>query len=70
MLSKSTRCRACALILGASLMPAGGAHAYKVYVSSEKDNIITVVDGESLEIQSEVKVGQRPRGIALSHDRK
>ena len=47
---------------------AAHAHAYSVYVSSEKDNLITVIDGESLEKRGEAKVGQRPRGIALSLD--
>jgi len=66
----SFRSHACGLILAAGLIPAGSASAYTVYVSSEKDNIISVFDGESLARQAEVKVGQRPRGIALSHDNK
>ena len=51
-----------------ALSAPGGAQAYTVYVSSEKDNTITVVDGESLAIKQVVAVGARPRGIALSHD--
>ncbi|HSH44190.1 MAG TPA: beta-propeller fold lactonase family protein, partial [Arenicellales bacterium] len=48
----------------------GQAMAYTVYVSSEKDNTITVLDGESLEVLDTVDVGQRPRGIVLSKDGK
>ena len=44
--------------------------AYTVYVSSEKDNTITLVDGETYEVLQTVSVGERPRGIALSKDHK
>ncbi|MGZ9409161.1 MAG: hypothetical protein ACXW3J_00865, partial [Methylocystis sp.] len=44
------------------------AHAYKAYVSNEKGNSITVLDTEKLEATSTVKVGRRPRGIALNKD--
>ena len=40
--------------------------AITVYVSSEKDNTITVIDGDSLEVINTVSVGNRPRGIELS----
>ena len=41
-----------------------------IYVSNEKDNTLSVINGESLEVTDVVKVGQRPRGITLSKDRK
>ena len=44
------------------------AQAYTVYVSSEQDNTVTAVDGETLATKATVKVGARPRGIALSKD--
>ena len=47
-----------------------GAHAYSIYVSNEKDNTITVVDSVTLEPVKTVKVGQRPRGITITHDGK
>ena len=37
-------------------------------VSNEKDNTITVLDGETLKPVRTVKVGERPRGIVLSQD--
>ena len=37
-------------------------------MSSEKDNNITVIDGESLKVLHTLPVGERPRGIALSLD--
>lgn len=44
--------------------------AYSIYVSNEKDNTISVIDGESLEVVDTIDVGQRPRGIVLSNDGK
>ena len=45
-----------------------GAAADTIYVSNEKDNTITVVDGASLTLVKTIPVGQRPRGIVLSKD--
>src|ERR687893_462799 len=44
--------------------------ATTIYVSNEKDNTISVVDGEELEVTNTVEVGERPRGIELSKDDK
>ena len=46
------------------------AAADTIYVSNEKDNTITVVDGDSLTAVKTIPVGQRPRGIVLSSDQK
>lgn len=42
--------------------------AYSIIVSNEKDNTISIIDGDSLEVVETVEVGQRPRGIVLSND--
>ena len=39
----------------------GQAEAYQIYVSNEKDNTISVIDGASLEVLKTIKVGKRPR---------
>ena len=39
-----------------------------IFVSNEKDNTITVIDSETLEIKKTIKVDRRPRGIVLSPD--
>ncbi len=44
------------------------ALARTIFVSNEKGNSISIVDGDRLELVKEVEVGQRPRGIALSND--
>lgn len=44
--------------------------AREIYVSNEKGNSITIIDGDSLEPIEEISVGTRPRGIALSPDGK
>src|SRR3546814_160257 len=42
--------------------------AATAYVSNEKSNTISVVDLDRMEVTATVPVGQRPRGITLSHD--
>ena len=42
--------------------------ANTAFVSNEKGNSISVIDTATLEVRKTVKVGQRPRGIALSKD--
>ena len=48
-----------------SLLFARPATAYTVFVSNEKDNTVSIIDSEKLEVVRTVKVGQRPRGITL-----
>lgn len=52
------------------LSTADTAHAYTVYVTNEKDNTVTVIDSEKLDVIKTFKVGQRPRGVILSNDGK
>ena len=47
---------------------ASQAQAYRVFVSNEKENTVSVIDSEKLEVIKTIKVGQRPRGIILTHD--
>ena len=49
---------------------AAPAQALTIYVSNEKGNSISVIDGETWEVTDTIAVGQRPRGIALSKDQK
>ncbi|TMJ45836.1 MAG: hypothetical protein E6G90_15415, partial [Alphaproteobacteria bacterium] len=63
-------CRLGASAAAALLCSAGIATADTIYVSNEKDNTITVVDGASLIPVKTIAVGQRPRGILLSKDEK
>ncbi|TJV06309.1 MAG: hypothetical protein E5Y35_23355, partial [Mesorhizobium sp.] len=62
--------RACVLAILATGVMAGPASAYTAYVSNEKDNTITVVDTATMQVVKTVDVGQRPRGITISHDGK
>ena len=59
-------------ILGAVLLMfmAGQAHAYLAFVSNEKSNTVSVIDTDKLEVVKTIKVGQRPRGIAMTKDGK
>ncbi|MCK9911186.1 hypothetical protein MXD81_18695, partial [Microbacteriaceae bacterium K1510] len=49
-------------------MPA--AMAYTAFVTNEKDNSVSVIDTEKLEVIKTFSVGQRPRGVILSNDGK
>ena len=60
------------LLLAMMMISVGGmsAEARTIFVSNEKGNSISVVDGDTLELVEEVPVGQRPRGIVLGKDNK
>jgi PQQ-dependent catabolism-associated beta-propeller protein len=49
---------------------ATAAKGFEVYVSSEKDNSISVIDSKSLEVKRSFAVGKRPRGITFTRDGK
>src|SRR5580700_10140845 len=53
-----------------ALVPAVEASAYTAYVSNEKGNTISVIDTATRKVIDTIKVGQRPRGIALTKDQK
>ena len=57
-----------ALVLAGWLLIPPPASAYTVYVTNEKDNTVSIIDSDKLEVARTVKVGQRPRGITLSKD--
>ena len=54
----------------AASFAAAPAQAYMVYVSNEKDNSVSVIDSDTLQVKQTVKVGRRPRGITISPDGK
>ena len=56
-----TRLLLTAALLASVSLP---ARAETVYVSNEKDNSVSVIDGESLKVTSTIKTGRRPRGIS------
>lgn len=59
-----------ALSLSSLALGASPAAAYNVFISNEKENTITVIDSEKLEVVHTIKTGNRPRGIILSKDGK
>jgi PQQ-dependent catabolism-associated beta-propeller protein len=64
------RCRRLILAICFGLAPAVEAGAYTAYVSNEKGNTISVIDTAAWKVVDTIKVGQRPRGIALTKDQK
>src|SRR5262245_58415188 len=54
----------------AMALPAPTAVAYTAFVTNEKDNSVSVIDTEKLEVIKTFPVGQRPRGVILSNDGK
>ncbi|MCB1514731.1 MAG: hypothetical protein KDJ18_07985, partial [Hyphomicrobiaceae bacterium] len=53
-----------------SALAADPAAAYKVFVSNEKENTVSVIDSETLAVVHTIKTGARPRGVILSRDSK
>lgn len=58
------------LLSCALLLAAGHAVASTAWVSNEKDNSLSLIDMQTLQVTDTLKVGQRPRGLLLSHDNK
>ncbi|MDR5892292.1 PQQ-dependent catabolism-associated beta-propeller protein [Halomonas mongoliensis] len=57
------------LALGGGLLALPlAAQAERIFVSNEKDNTISVIDGASLEVVETIPVGRRPRSMAFSSD--
>ena len=55
-------------VLCLALLASVPAAAHEVYISSEKDNTVSVIDTKSLQVVRTFKVGKRPRGITFSRD--
>ena len=67
-MKRLARCTgALALLAGLSAF-SGHVPAATAYITNEKGNSISVIDLDKLEVTRTVKVGQRPRGIALTKD--
>lgn len=58
------------LLTTAFLLAAQPALAERIFVSNERDNTVTVLDGSSMEVLKTIKTSARPRGIITSHDGK
>lgn len=58
------------LLSGALALACGHAMAATAWVSNEKDNSLSLIDMQTLEVTETLPVGQRPRGLLLSHDNK
>ena len=50
------------------LLTVADASAHWAYVTNEKDDSISVIDTETNEVVKTIDVGERPRGVTLSHD--
>src|SRR5215510_2736616 len=60
-----------AAVVGVGLLGAvRPALAETIYVTNEKSNNVSVIDGQSLEVIKTIPVGDRPRGFVMSLDHK
>ena len=57
-------------VCAALMLPTPVALAYTAFVTNEKDNTVSVIDTDKLEVIKTFKVGNRRRGIILSKDGK
>jgi PQQ-dependent catabolism-associated beta-propeller protein len=51
-----------------ALLLAAPAHAAEIWVTNEKDDTISVIDVETLEVVRTIPTGERPRGITFAKD--
>ena len=47
---------------------ASGAGTGRIFVTNEKDNTVSVINGTSHEVEATVEIGNRPRGIGIAPD--
>lgn len=40
----------------------------RIFVTNEKDNTVSVINGKTLKVEKEIAIGERPRGIGISPD--
>lgn len=55
-------------LAAALLLSAPSAFAELAYVSNEKDDTISIIDLDTMEVTETIEVGERPRGILFSKD--
>ena len=41
---------------------------YRIFVTNEKDNTVSVIDSQTNKVEETIDVGKRPRGIGLAPD--
>ena len=56
------------VVLLCSTVLAGQAHADEIWVTNEKDDTVSVIDIDTLEVIKTYETGERPRGITFSKD--
>ncbi|MGC3873645.1 PQQ-dependent catabolism-associated beta-propeller protein [Halomonas sp. GXIMD04776] len=64
MIKQNTLC----LVLVVLVLLPMSAQAERIFVSNEKDNTVSVIDGDTLEVIDTVPVGRRPRAMAFSSE--
>ncbi|MEP2944524.1 MAG: YVTN family beta-propeller repeat protein [Hyphomicrobiales bacterium] len=65
-MSQFLRQTACLLI--STTLLTSPVFADEIWVTNEKDDTISVIDTDTLEVTRTIEVGERPRGIIFSHD--
>ena len=55
-------------MLGAAAVPAAARQTGQIFISSEKDNTVTVLDGASRQQSALIKTCKRPRHMQLTPD--
>ena len=58
----------CMLLFAIYIQTANAAPTGRIFITNEKGGSISVINGETLEIESTINIGERPRGIGLSPD--
>jgi len=56
------------VVLGALLTTAAAAPPKRIFVTNEKDNTVSVIDGTTNTVVATIEIGARPRGIGIAPD--
>lgn len=59
-----------AIVIMSSPLPGYAAASYQIYVTNEKSDDVTVIDGATYKVVATLPIGRRPRGIHVSPDGK
>jgi PQQ-dependent catabolism-associated beta-propeller protein len=56
------------LLMAFTITSVNAAPSGRIFVTNERGNTLSVINGETLEVEATIDIGERPRGVGLSPD--